>query len=79
MAAEMVMTSIKLTPKEWIEVIRPKMIEQYGVSICISYVQKRKLGFVARRANGPTEGYEECYYLDFWEEKYKTMFLLRWK
>jgi hypothetical protein len=54
------------------------MIEQYGVSICISYVQKRKLGFVARRAHGPKEHYEECYYIDFWEEKYKTAFLLRW-
>lgn len=70
--------SIRLTPKEWIEVIRPQLIEQHGASICISYVQRRKLGFVARRAYGAKEYYEVYYYLDFWEEKYKTLFLLRW-
>jgi hypothetical protein len=70
--------SIRLTAKEWLENIRPKLIEQYGVGICISYVQRRELGFVARRANGAREGYEVCYYLDFWEERYRTLFLLRW-
>jgi hypothetical protein len=74
----MSITPLKLTPKQWFIEIRPKMIEVYGVSINISYVQKRKLGFVARRAHGPKEHYEECYYIDFWEEKYKTAFLLRW-
>ena len=69
---------IKLTPKQWLEEIRPKMIEQYGFSICLSYVQKRKLGFVARHGIGAIVNYEECYYLDFWEEKYKSLFILKY-
>jgi hypothetical protein len=71
---------IKLTSKEWLDNIRPKLIEQYGVSITISYVQRRKLGFVCRSSWGLDENkeYYEHYYIDFWEEKHKTMFLLRW-
>jgi hypothetical protein len=76
----MTISPIKLTAKEWLHNIRPKLIEQYGPSIAISYVQRRELGFVCRRSSWLDENnqYYEHYFLDFWEEKYKTMFILRW-
>jgi hypothetical protein len=51
-----------------------KMINQYGISICIGQVQRRKLGFVCRTKPNWHEGV----YIDFWEEKYKTQFILKW-
>jgi len=76
----MTITPIKLSSKEWLHNIRPKLIEQYGPSITISYVQRRELGFVCRSFWGVDENreYYEHYYIDFWEEKYKTMFILKW-
>jgi hypothetical protein len=73
----MTITPIKLTSKEWLHNIRPKLIEQYGPSIAISYVQRRQLGFVCRSFWGLNEN-KEYYYIDFWEEKHKTMFILKW-
>jgi len=66
---------IELTRTEW-EEIRSKLIKQYGLSILISDRQRRELGFVCR---AKTLSWQDGYYIDFWEEKYKTMFLLRYK
>ena len=70
--------TIKLTSEEWFKKIRPKLIEEFGVSICASYVQKRKLGFTARKAHGYKENYEEVYYIDFSKEEDRLYFMLRW-
>jgi hypothetical protein len=64
---------IELTRAEW-ATIRSKLTKQYGLSILISTRQRRELGFVCR-AKSPD--WQSGYYIDFWEEKYKTMFLLR--
>ena len=37
-------------------------------------VQRRKLGFVARSK----ENWRDGVFIDFWEEKYKTQFILKW-
>jgi hypothetical protein len=66
---------IELNDDQWND-LRHKLIEQYGITIMIPRVQRTKLGFVVR-SKSPTWG--SGYYLDFWEEKYKTMFLLRYK
>lgn len=69
----MTIKSLELTDYDW-KNIRMEMINQYGISICISHVQRRKLGFVCRTKPNWHEGV----YIDFWEEKYKTQFILKW-
>ena len=64
---------LELTDYDW-KNIRRKMINQYGISICIGHVQRRELGFVCRTKPNWREGV----YIDFWEEKYKTQFILKW-
>lgn len=73
MGIEMTIKSLDLTDKQW-KNIRNRMIDQYGPSIIVSLVQRRKLGFVARSKKDWTQGV----YIDFWEEKYKTQFILKW-
>ena len=69
----MTIPPIELSRTEWAE-IRSKLTKQYGLSILISTRQRRELGFVAKSPD-----WQSGYYIDFWEEKYKTMFLLRYK
>jgi hypothetical protein len=73
MGIEMTIKSLDLTNLQWLN-IRHKMMDQYGPSILISLVQRRKLGFVARSK----ENWRDGVYIDFWEEKYKTQFILKW-
>ena len=65
--------SLELTEEQW-QAIRAKMVSQYGPSIVITFIQRRKLGFVCRSK----KYWEEGVYIDFWEEKYKTQFILKW-
>ena len=73
MGIEMTIKPLELTYLQWAK-IRIRMIDQYGTGIIISTVQRRKLGFVARSKKNWRDGV----YIDFWEEKYKTQFILKW-
>lgn len=70
----MTIKSIELSEKEWYSLL-DKMMEEHGPSIAISSVMRRKLGFTRRWKQWPRN---ECY-LDFWDEKYKTLFLLKYR
>jgi hypothetical protein len=39
---------ITLTPRDWKDNLRSRLVEEYGPSILISYVCKTKLGFTVR-------------------------------
>jgi hypothetical protein len=69
----MTIKPLELTSEQWAK-IRIRMIDQYGTSIIISTVQRRKLGFVARCKKDWRQGV----YIDFWEEKHKTHFILKY-
>jgi hypothetical protein len=69
----MTIKPLELTDLQWAN-IRSRMIDQYGTGIIISTVQRRKLGFVARCK----ENWQDGVYIDFWEEKYKTAFILKY-
>jgi hypothetical protein len=69
----MTIKPLELNSKQWAN-IRSRMIDQYGTGIIISTVQRHKLGFVARCKKDWTQGV----YIDFWEEKYKTAFILKY-
>ena len=73
MGIEMTIKPLELTYLQWAK-IRRRMIDQYGTGIIISTVQRRKLGFVDRSK----ENWGEGVYIDFWEEKYKTQFILKY-
>jgi hypothetical protein len=66
-------TPIELSLSQW-ESLLPRLIADHGASIAISTTMRRKLGFVRRWKQWQKDG---CY-LDFWEEKYKTLFILRY-
>lgn len=65
--------SLELTEEQW-QAIRAKMVSQYGPGIIITFAQRRELGFVCR-SKKPWGG---GVYIDFWEEKYKTQFILKY-
>lgn len=65
--------SLDISDQQW-QHISKILIEKYGPSIMISSVMRRKLGFVRRTK----KQYGTGVYIDFWEEKYKTHFLLQW-
>ena len=69
----MTIKPLDLTDLQW-KNIRNRMIDQYGTSIIISTVQRRELGCVSRSK----ENWRDGVYIDFWEEKYKTQFILKY-
>jgi hypothetical protein len=70
------MKSIKITEKQWIEIVE-KIKKQYPPSFyLIREKMREKLGFTCRLLFLP--GYNHETYLDFFDEKKKTMFLLKY-
>jgi hypothetical protein len=79
-------------PWEW-ESISERLIEEYGVSIMISWKCRRKLGFTVRHHKGlvPFEYVDEAHdslkgrfyyepqiHLDFWDEVQQSFFMLKY-
>ena len=64
---------VELSLAQW-DALLPRLIAEHGASIAISTVMRRKLGFVRRWKQYQIDG---CY-LDFWDERYKTLFLLKY-
>lgn len=77
------MKAIKINYSNWYDNILPKLFEQHGKSIGISWVCKRKLGFTVREhteyqdINGWPEKNVEIH-LDFYDEQMRTFFLLKY-
>lgn len=69
------MKAVVFKPHVWENKLKPKLIEEYGVKIAISWVCKRELGFTPRYHRD--HGKEEVH-LDFYDEAMYTMFLLKY-
>ena len=65
--------SLELTSDEW-AVVLCKLREEYGNSIISNSVMRKKVGFSRR-----WKSYNDGVYIEFWQEKYKTLFLLKYK
>jgi hypothetical protein len=69
-----------LTTQEW-EVLKTRLQEDYPRSVFLSRDKMRRvLGFTPRehRDYNKKFGYMTSIYLDFYEEKHRTMFLLKY-
>lgn len=62
---------IPYTLERWFE-IRQELMKEYGPSIAISTICRRKLGFI------PRTSYRYCVYLDFYDEQLKFLWVLKW-
>lgn len=72
------MKALVLTHTEWAKV-KQQLINDYGFSISISWVSRRKLGFTAREHTDYTDGrYHSAMHIDFYSEEARTFFLLRY-
>lgn len=77
------MKALKIKYDVWHDELLPKLIEQHGKSIAISWVCKRKLGFTVREhteyrdTNGWPNKIVEIH-LDFYDEQMRTFFLLKY-
>lgn len=63
--------TLKINRNQW-KCICNELNKSYGPSIYISYVMRRKLGFIRRHGDYDTV------YLDFFNESKKTWFLLKY-
>ena len=70
---------IELSKEDFFK-LKEKLLVEYGNKIHISWVLKRECGFTVRTHHAWTEqrGSETIYCLDFYEEKMKTWFCLKY-
>ena len=76
------MTTLVLSLNTW-DSLRSQLMTDYGPTIFISFITKKKLGFIIRYYSDNTswEDYgvnKRDVRLDFYDEKRKTMFLLKY-
>jgi len=64
---------VEMTKPEW-QPLRQQLIDEYGISIFLSWRMKAKLGCVRRFAVYPSD----IIYLDFFDEMSYTTFVLRY-
>lgn len=75
-------------PEEW-QTILDQLYLEYGLTIGISWVMRRELGFSVRnhralvpnehvKKHGPTMHYEQQVHLDFFNESTQSWFVLRY-
>jgi hypothetical protein len=69
---------VEMTDQEW-EPLRQQLIEEYGISIFLSWRMKQELGCVRRFGNLPDGEYpRHRVYLDFMDEMSYSTFILRY-
>ena len=72
------MKALILDHVEWGKV-KQQLINDYGVSILISWVCKRELGFTVREHTDYVNGrYTSAIHLDFYSEEARTFFTLKY-
>mgnify|MGYP006268520013 CR=1 FL=1 len=79
------MKAVVFTPDYWHRKLFPRLIEEHGKAIRISYVCKQRLGFTVREHRAPISDdghiwdYQHEIHLDFYDEQMRTWFILRYK
>ena len=69
---------VEMTAQEW-QPIRQKLIDEYGISIFLSWRMRKELGCVRRIGYKQTAEYPcNQIYLDFFDEMSYTTFALRY-
>ena len=69
----------------WHNDLWPRIIEDHGRGVMISWVCRERLGFTVREHRAPISNdghfwdYQYQIHLDFYNEAMRTMFLLRYK
>ncbi len=72
------MKPLKLTSYQW-DKLREKLLQEYPKSvILISWKTKEELGFTVRKEQNPTWDVYPTFYLDFFDEKKRSFFLLKY-
>ena len=78
------MKAIVFTLEQWHKQLFPRLLEEHGKSIRISWVCKERLGFTVREHRAPISDdghfweYQYQIHLDFYDEQKRTWFILKY-
>lgn len=79
------MKAIIFDDRYWHKDLWPRIVEENGKAVMISWVCRKRLGFTVREHKAPVSDdghswdYQTQIHLDFYDEAMRTMFLLRYK
>lgn len=69
--------TIDIPPEHW-NSFKQKLIDEYGNTILINFISRKKLGCVFRRYTDFDSVYWEGYKIDFFDAKKRTFFLMKY-
>ena len=69
---------LELSREEW-EKVKQRLLEDFGQKILISWVMKRECGFTVRtHTQGSQDDHKVIVCLDFYDERMKTWYILKY-